>query len=291
VELIDAAVSYAARGWAVFPLFGVANARCRCGRRDCGRPGKHPLVARGLHEASTDAAVIATWWRRWPWANIGLATGARSGFVAIDVDEPHGRTSLRALQDQLGELPATLQALTGGGGLHLLYAHPGGLRNSAGRLAGYDDELPDVDLRADGGALVAPPSMHVSGRRYRWVNPTVPLAPAPAWLRDPPHRAVLPPDRLGPGSTTGYGRAALQGELTKLLQVEGGGRNHALNRAAFFLGMLVGGGELAEDLVHDELASAAQAIGLPVYESERTIASGLQEGMRRPRVAPHRQVR
>lgn len=290
-ELGQAAQEYAGRGWAVFPLFGVDEDRwCRCGRHDCARPGKHPLVARGLHEASTDPSLIAGWWKRWPWANVGMATGARSGFVAIDVDWPDGVASLQVLQEELGSLPATLQANTGGGGLHLLFAHPGGLRNTTGRLAGCELALPNVDLRADGGALVAPPSLHVSGRRYRWVDASVPLAPAPSWLRDRPRAAAVPvpTTTAAAGSATGYGRAALRAELEKLLQAEGGGRNHALNAAAFSLGTLVGGGELAQDLVHHELANAAEVIGLPAYEAERTIASGLHEGMRRPRMAPHR---
>jgi hypothetical protein len=304
MELSEAALAYAARGWAVFPLFGVVLAaensgrcefnvsRCRCGRPGCSRPGKHPLLAHGLNDASTDPAVISAWWERWPWANIGLATGARSGFVAIDVDRPTGETSLRVLQAKVGELPPTLQAVTGGGGLHILFAHTGGLRNSTGRLPGCPGELPNIDLRADGGALVAPPSMHVSGHRYRWVDPSASLAPAPSWLRDPPRpAAMVVPPHPGPGRNSGYGLAALRAELAKLLQAEGGGRNHALNRAAFFLGMLVGGGELHEDLVHDELVRGAGAIGLSGYESGRTVESGLREGMRRPRVAPHRQAR
>lgn len=290
MELRDAGLTYAARGWAVFPLFGVAAGRCRCGRRDCPRPGKHPLVRRGLHDASTDPAQIIAWWHRWPSANIGLATGARSGFVAIDVDRPAGEASLQLLQERLGELPPTLQAVTGGGGLHLYFAHRGGLRNSTGRLAGCDIELPNIDLRADGGALVAAPSLHISGRRYRWSDTSLPLAPAPRWLQDPPRPAPASVATLpaSAGSATGYGRAALRAELAKLLGTQGGGRNHGLNAAAFSLGTLVGGGELAEDLVHEELAAAAQAIGLPGDEAERSIASGLQEGIRRPRVAPHR---
>ena len=193
MELSDAAQDYGVRGWAVFPLFGVDDRGwCRCGRRDCARPGKHPLVPRGLHEATTDPATIAGWWRRWSWANVGLATGARSGFVAIDVDRPAGFASLQLLQEEREPLPLTLQANTGGGGLHLLYAHPGGLRNSTGRLAGCEVALPNIDLRADGGALVAPPSLHASGRRYQWADPSVPLAPARAGSRTRPDQRPSP---------------------------------------------------------------------------------------------------
>lgn len=114
--------------------------------------------------------------------------------------------------------------------------------------------------------------------------------PGPSWLKDPPRPTPVPLVATPPaaGSATGYGRAALRAELAKLMAAEGGARNHALNAAAFSLGTLVGGGELAEDLVRNELASAASAIGLPDHEVAHTIASGLQEGLRRPRVAPHR---
>ena len=57
--LYDAAVAYASRGWAVFPLFGIRDGECQCHRPECSRPGKHPLVARGLHEATTDAEAVA----------------------------------------------------------------------------------------------------------------------------------------------------------------------------------------------------------------------------------------
>lgn len=60
------ALEYAGWGWAVFPLFGAAGGRCRCSRPACDRPSKHPLVRQGVHEASTDPATIAAWWRLWP---------------------------------------------------------------------------------------------------------------------------------------------------------------------------------------------------------------------------------
>ena len=79
----EQALEYAARGWAVFPLFGITSGRCQCRRRDCTRPGKHPRVPQGLHDASTDPKSVAAWWQRWPSANIGVATGARSGIVVV----------------------------------------------------------------------------------------------------------------------------------------------------------------------------------------------------------------
>jgi len=89
----------------VFPLFGIRDGRCQCHRPECSRPGKHPLVARGLHEATTDVEAVAAWWARWPAANIGVATGTISGIAVVDVDEPGGSASLEALAAQVGALP------------------------------------------------------------------------------------------------------------------------------------------------------------------------------------------
>src|SRR5207253_2207139 len=75
-----------------------------------------------------DERTIRSWWDRWPWANIGIATGAVSGLVVVDVDPAHGGTeSLHHLQSLMGSLPATLTASTGGGGWHLVLTHPGGV--------------------------------------------------------------------------------------------------------------------------------------------------------------------
>jgi len=176
-----AALDYATRGWSVFPVHGISAGRCCCGNPACGSPGKHPRVGRGLTEASKAPEQIRAWWGRWPTANIAVATGQISGFFVLDVDPGHGGDeSLQALEAERGRLPHTVRSLTGGGGEHILFEHVLGLRNSAGRVA------PGIDVRGDGGYVVAPPSMHISGHRYAWNvdhHPLdVPIAEAPSWL-------------------------------------------------------------------------------------------------------------
>ena len=156
---LAAALDLARRGARVFP---------------CLPRGKTPLTPHGCLDATADAATIRRWWTRWPGANVGLATG--SGLLALDVDPRHsGDASLAALQ----ALPATREALTGGGGRHLFFRAAGAVRCSAGRLG------PGLDVRCEGGYIVAPPSVHPSGAFYRW-HPVRglahPVAEAPARL-------------------------------------------------------------------------------------------------------------
>jgi hypothetical protein len=103
----------------------------------------------------------------------------------LDVDpDKGGDDSLRKLEEKYGQLPVTTEVLTGGGGHHYYFEHPGGsLGNSAGKLG------PGLDIRADGGQVVAPPSVHpVTGRTYEWETAhhpdDVPLAPVPGWIID-----------------------------------------------------------------------------------------------------------
>lgn len=290
---LDAALVYASAGWAVLPVAGMAAGECGC-RRSCGNPAKHPLTRHGLHDATTDAILIREWWRRSPSANVGIATGGPSGLVVVDVDLPRGgEESLRTLRATGHRLPRTLEVLTGGGGLHLFYAHPGGVRvsNTAGRLPGVGEALPGIDLRGDGGYVVVPPSVHASGLRYQW-NPG-PIVALPAWARPP----VGPlPRSLGEkappvAGASAYGSAALARQVESVRGLPVGQRNDGLNRAAFSLGRLVGGGELSERLVHEALLAAALATGLGERESERTIRSGLSAGKAVPRRAPGTQDR
>src|SRR5215468_8134609 len=101
--LLTQAHAYAARGWAVLPLWWPEHGGCACGRRDCSNAGKHPLaelVPHGLEQATTDASSIASWWGTHPRANLGLRTGAGSGLVVVDVDGADGERSLRSLVER-----------------------------------------------------------------------------------------------------------------------------------------------------------------------------------------------
>jgi len=283
---LRAALSYAANGWAVFPVNAVASGRCGCGATDCASPGKHPLTSHGVKQASSDAGTVEAWWRRWPKANVAIATGSVSGVIVIDVDPPEGESSLNRLVGEGHALPETLTARTGSGGIHLYYRAPVvSLGNAAGRLPGVEFELPGVDLRADGGYAVAPPSGHVSGTRYEWIENDVMPAQAPGWLRTtrPSSSHPQPADPVIAGDSTRYGRAALENEIDQLRRAPVGSRNHTLNRAAFCLGQLIGGGELNEAEVVDALQTVSESRGLSRREAERTIASGLAAGRLHPR--------
>ncbi len=164
----------------------MSDGSCSCGRPDCESIGKHPigrLVPHGVTEATTDTATLTRWWTEQPHANVGVATGARSGFVAFDVDDRHGGDeSLRDWTAQYGELPITPRSLTGGG-IHILFAYPGhSIGNGEG---GKTVGLPvGIDRRGDGGYIVVPPSVHPSKKRYRWeVAPEeAELTSLPLWL-------------------------------------------------------------------------------------------------------------
>jgi hypothetical protein len=175
-----AALTYVERGLHVLPLHGIVGGVCTCGTNDCASPGKHPRLVNGLNGASLDAGVVVGWWERWPNANVGICTGVGSGLVVLDVDaQTGGATTLKALQTKLGKLPSTPRVLTGGGGYHLYFRHPGGeVRCSVGKL-GYG-----LDVRGDGGYVAAPPSLHVSGRPYLWTRSLdqEALVEPPAWV-------------------------------------------------------------------------------------------------------------
>lgn len=165
---------------------------------------------------------------------------------------------------------------------------PGGeLRNTAGRLAGIAKPLLGLDLRGDGGYVVAPPSRHCSGDPYIWVDPATALAPAPAWLR-PPARQDFPITTSVPRTegTSRYGLAALRREMADMRAAPIGDRNNRLNRAAFSLGMLAAGGEVDLGLVEEELLAAAIDVGLPEGEAKASLHSGLRAGSREPRRRP-----
>lgn len=189
--LLEAALGYANRGWAVVPVWWPdASKPTGCGCYDpgyershtCSKPGKHPigqLVPHGVKGAARDAAVIAEWWRHFPEANVGIACGAASGFDVLDVDGDEGKATLAGLEREHGSVPTTIEAITGGGGRHVLFRYIPGLKNAV-RFA------PGLDIRTDDGLIVAEPSRHVSGGTYAWDAEHHPdeveLSSWPPWL-------------------------------------------------------------------------------------------------------------
>ena len=163
----QAALEYLARGWSVIPMQERA---------------KRPTVPWKVYQSKrVSEETLNEWFCRSPDYNVGIVTGVLSGLVVLDVDPRHGGDkSLRNLEREHGSLPETLESITGGGGRHFYFSHPGGeVRNRVGIA-------PGIDLRGDGGCIVAPPSVHPSGKRYRWVRGRAPgqvkLARLPDWL-------------------------------------------------------------------------------------------------------------
>lgn len=151
-SLKEWALYYASMGLAVFPL----------------RPkDKRPATVNGCKAATTNKEQIADWWDKHPDSNIGIATGRLSGglvVVDLDIDESKGidgYESLKEWQRENGELPETWQSITGRGGYHMLYMSTSGHKNRVGLYDG-------VDIRGEGGYIVAPPSIHPNGRKYEW---------------------------------------------------------------------------------------------------------------------------
>lgn len=320
---LDAALRMAAAGWRVFPVeaggkrpaIGSAHpgggSGCTGG---CGRDGH------GLHDATSDADRIRAWWRRYPDANVGVSCGP-SGLVVVDVDTGKGDRPARVLVDQGEDEPTpddvtngvgvlrwlayrcgnvrdlvTANVMTPTGGGHLYFTAPEGIEVTSG--AGVAGGLGwQVDVRAHGGYVVGawsrrPEGLYVPSER-------LPVRPLPGWLlerlilagRVPsmppprPQRRTVPDPRRPPGGErlTAYLRTAVAGEIQRVLDVGEGGRNHALNRAAFALGQLVASHGLGEDAASEALAEAAQIVGLPAAEADKTIRSGLAAGRRSPR--------
>lgn len=153
-NLKEWAFKYADAGLSVFPLR----------ERD-----KRPATANGFKDATTDKTQIERWWKENPNYNIGIATGSPSGgLVVVDVDEDKekGKTGLSSIQNWMkknGQIPKTVEVVTGRGGLHAYYF-------CEKQLSNRTNVLDSVDIRADGGYVVAPPSIHPNGNSYRFAD-------------------------------------------------------------------------------------------------------------------------
>lgn len=169
---LDAALCYAARGWQVFPARFVGNEK---------KSYKSAKYSNGCAWGkTTDADEVRRDFKRWPQAGIGIATGAYSKFFVVETDtvEGHGvdgAAALQALEAEHGLLPETLMAESPTGSVHRYFKHPGGVKITNATL------MPGVDVKGDGGMVIAPPSERPGKGTYRWLNSNI-IAEPPDWL-------------------------------------------------------------------------------------------------------------
>ncbi len=184
LTMLDSALEFVEAGFPVIPLWGLrADGACQCPDPSCtgSSRGKHPhsrLVPRGLKEASDDPDVVRAWWSRAPTANVGVVTGGH--FFVIDVDA--AAAWQQVLEDEGEDEPDTATSTTGKG-YHLWFAKDDQIvvRNQQSLLVN-GERVKGIDVRGEGGYVVAPPSHHYLGGVYAWRRPLELLAAAPPWL-------------------------------------------------------------------------------------------------------------
>ena len=289
---------YRELGWPCFP--------CRPATEEIVDPAtgeittkteKSPYTVFGLRDATKNERILTRWWTDWPQAVVGIPTGSPIGAWVLDVDlksTANGYETLAVLEDIHGELPETAIVQTANGGRHYYWRHVDGVRNRGGLG-------PGLDVRGDGGYVIAPGSAMSDGRSYQWLDydgdGVPPIADAPQWLLD----LVLPKPYEPVGSYSGrlvsagenpaYVDAAVAAELADLAATVAGQRGTKLNKTAFALGQFVPHIPRAE--AEAELYAAAVANGLVKTDGDKacrdTIRRGLDAGQRNPRQVPEPQ--
>ena len=170
MSMLEHALDYLARGWSIFPI-------------EAG--GKEPLIPswQPLQKRLPTKEQVEAWWTRWPDAGIAIVTGKVSGMVVVDVDPQHGGSAE-------GLPAARMVAKTGGGGSHHYYDYPAGVSRVPNQV---NVDGTGMDVRADGGYVIAPPSQHHSGAKYIWWSEqSTNYESAPDWAIQP---APKPEDR------------------------------------------------------------------------------------------------
>ena len=245
MSMLELALGYAKQNVRVFP---------------CIPTNKRPYVKGGFKSASKDPEIIKTWWEQSPTAMVGIPTGDPTGIFVLDVDEHgevSGNKSLTELETKHGNLPETLEALTPGGGRHLYFKNISSLKNSASKVG------KGLDIRANGGYIIAPGSINSDGKEYRWVNNKLRPAIAPDWLVD-----LVIKKKPAKQVADLYAKKAQEAAVTALLAASEGTRNDVLNKQAFGLFGLVKAGRLHEGVVRQMLGATAHSIGLDMDEVE-----------------------
>ena len=176
----EAAIQFTTKHIPVLPVCAIVDGKPLCGNLNCSG-SKHPLsalVPHGVKDSTISEATIQSWGAKYPWANIGIATGAVSNLVVLDIDPKNGGDkTFQELIEKHGKLPETPCVKTGSGGQHFYFKYPSHtIKNRTNLFQG-------IDVKSDGGYVVAPPSLHVSGNNYEWTTSLdMPLAEMPDWL-------------------------------------------------------------------------------------------------------------
>lgn len=273
-SLLQAALGYAARGWPVFWLGPSRRPPKNCPA--CDRPhdpaGCGHLTCHGFYAATTEPARITAARRLVPRAVLAIRTGAASGLAVADIDPRNGGRIDHAL------MTPTAAVATGGGGWHLYYRHPGGTLPAG--LAGR----PGIDIKADGGYVAAPPSVHPgTGRRYRWAS-TRPVSEMPPALRaaltpppQPPPAAFTasPPARAAGGITDPA--ALLAAHLRAVSNAPEGRRRHTLYGAARGIARMITAGAVTREQAIAALTTAGTAAGQTPREIRAAIDGGFRD--------------
>jgi len=258
---LTVALDCAAHGWPVFPV---------------GEDG--PLVkwVHGPTPATIDEGQIRRWWRRWPNARVGVATGPASGIVVIDLDTKNGVDGIMAFARLVaanGPVPLGPRVRSPSGGLHLYFRHPGHkIKTSAGQLG------EGIDVRGDGGFIVAPGTILPDGRQYRLARPVDALPDLPAWLNalaSPAAPRAIPAINARRNSVRSPDKgwtAAIERECADVAATRISKRNERLYEAAVNLSRFIPRG-LDPEIVRAALLDAASRCGTPDAEARASIKS------------------
>ncbi len=284
---LELAQHYVAQGWPVFPCRSHAEEHVDQATGEIITLGeKTPLTPNGFKGATRFPRIIERWWSDWPDAAVGLPTGEKTGFFALDIDNKPGGANgfdwLAEMEAEHGPLPDTARVTSPNGGLHIYFKYVVGTRNRGALGAG-------VDIRSEGGYVLAAGSTMANGRSYKWETDTREIADAPAWLLDlllPKSAPAHTQYSLSAATNNAYVDAAVDRELADLAGAPIGTRNNALNDAAFSIGTIVGAGALGEAEARALLQDVARGWGRDWSRCCKTIENGLKAGIQNPRHIP-----
>ena len=233
---------------------------------------KAPTCPHGFRDATAEPDAIRDLWRRYPGPLVGVPTGAATGLDVLDIDAPRHPEAAAWWQANRDTIPATRTHATRSGGLHVLFRHAEGVRNSAGRIA------PGIDVRGEGGAIRWWPAAGCTvldrSPRAIWPGRLLALALPPP---EPPRAALVLPAGASGDAARRYALGALRNAVERVARAGEGTRNATLNAECFAMARFIPAA-LAPAEVADALTIAARHAGLTTRETITTLTSALRAG-------------